>query len=384
MKKQKLFIAILVGLTAGHILAENDRPFSIINTLRVGYDDNVYRTSANEEESAYIADIIELAFRAALSDRTDLTFKSQFVYRSDDDENNFYPNLYAILTHSVSPRLLLELSNKVQSNSKTTSAVPGKYNYVYNTLSFVPSYVLSSKDSLSAPMSYKVKRNESSIDTEDTDLFSAGLTWKRQLTPQRTWAALNLRHTMVDYINRDSENNITLASAQILHTFNPQWQANLAAGGTYNESDFSRGGVNVKSDNVNPYLSAGLTFAPSPVTRFTANVSQQYQESDTSLYAGQEATSFTLGAQHDFTAKIMGKLTASYVDSDYDSSEFEQLLGIADRSEEYIDVGVRFQYKLNRNNSLELGVRHREKMYDNIANRDWEQNLVDVGWRLEL
>src|SRR6056297_891703 len=122
MKKQKLFIAIFVGLTAGHILAENDRPFSIINTLRVGYDDNVYRTSANEEESAYIADIIELAFRAALSDRTDLTFKSQFVYRSDDDENNFYPNLYAILTHSVSPRLLLELSNKVQSNSKTTSA----------------------------------------------------------------------------------------------------------------------------------------------------------------------------------------------------------------------------------------------------------------------
>ncbi|MBL7017233.1 MAG: hypothetical protein ISR84_06725, partial [Kiritimatiellales bacterium] len=222
MKKRQLLIPTLVGLIVGQIFAEGDRPFTIINTLRFGYDDNVYRSSDDPEKSAYIQDIIDLSFRAALSDRTDLIFKSRFDYRSDK-EMNFYPNIYAVLTHSVSPRLLIQLSDKYRSGSKTSREASERYNYFENTLSFVPSYVLTPQDSLSAPVSYKIKRHEEEVEDLDADILSAGLTWKRTLSPQRTWVALNLNQMMIDYINRDSSYDSTRITAEISHTFNPEW-----------------------------------------------------------------------------------------------------------------------------------------------------------------
>jgi hypothetical protein len=386
MKNKKLIVSVLIGMLAGQIFAEGDRPFTIINTLRVGYDDNVYRTTNDQEKSAYIRDIIDLSFRAALSDRTDLTFQSRFDYNSDK-EQNFYPNLYAILTHSASPRLLLKLSNKFESNSTTSATRSGKYNYLINTLSFVPSYVLDSKNSLSTPVSYAIKRHEQIAEQLDYDTVSAGVTWKRQLVPQQTWAALSLSQKMIDYINRDSKNEITFASATVSHTFNPTLQGKLGAGVTYNQSDFSiqlPGGSSrtITSDGVNPYFIAGLVYSPSPDTRFTADVTQQYQESDSQLYAGKNTQSLSLGFQHDFTARIMGKATASYARSDYDNQDNE-VVNKNDLSEDYVQLGVRVNYKVNRNNFIELGLTRREKMYDN-GNLDWDQNRVDIGWRVTL
>lgn len=386
MKNKKLIISVLIGMLAGQIFAEGDRPFSVINTLRVGYDDNVYRTTDDQEKSAYIQDIIDLSFRAALSDRTDLTFQSRFDYRSDK-EQNFYPNLYAILTHSASPRLLLQLSDKFTSGSTTSASRSGKYNYLINTLSFVPSYVLDSKNSLSLPLSYSIKRHEEIAEKLDYDTVSAGLSWKRQLIPQQTWASLSLSQKMIDYVNRDSQNDITFMSATISHTFNPNWQGQLGAGVTYNQSEFSiplPGGSSrtITSDGVNPYFLAGLTYAPTPQTRFTADLTQQYQESDSLLYAGKNSRSLSLGFQHDFTARIMGKATARFTRSEYDNEDNEVANSI-DLDEDYVDLGVRVHYKLNRNNFIELGLTRREKMYDN-EDRDWDQNRVDIGWRVTL
>ena len=383
MKNKSFFTSVLVGLLAGNVFAEGDLPFSVINTLRFGYDDNVYSTSKNQEESAYVQDIIDLSFRAALSDRTDLIFKSRFDFRSDK-EMNFHPNIYAVLTHSVSPRLLLQLSDKFTSGNRHTSSKEGRYNYYHNTLEFLPSYVLSPKDSLSAPVSYTIKRHEDEIDNEDTDIISAGLSWKRELSPQRTWAALHFSQLMIDYINRDSTADFTRLSAEISHTFNPQWQGVLAGGVTFDQTDFTVQGtnLNVTSEGVNPYFNAGLTYSPSPQTRFTANVIQQYKESSSASYAGENARTIALGAQHDFTAKIMGKLTASFTETERDQQDNETTSG-GTTNEEYYDLALRFQYKINRMNFLELGFRHREKAYD-ISSRDWDQNMVDVGWRVEL
>lgn len=382
MKNKSFFASVLVGLLAGNVFAEGDLPFSVINTLRFGYDDNVYSTSDNQEESAYVQDIIDLSFRAALSDRTDLIFKSRFDFRSDK-ELEFHPNIYAVLTHSVSPRLLLQLSDKFTSGNKNTSSKEGRYNYYNNTLEFLPSYVLSPKDSLSAPVSYTIKRHEEEIELEDTDIISAGLSWKRELSPQRTWAALHLSHLMVDYVNRDSTADFTRLIAEISHTFNPKWHGVLAGGVTFDQTDFTVQGtnLNVTSEGVNPYFRAGLTYSPSPQTRFTANITQQYKESDSALYAGESARTLALGAQHDFTAKIMGKLTASFTETERDRQDSETNGGST--TEEYYDLALRFQYKINRMNFLELGLRHREKAYD-TANRDWDQNMVDIGWRVEL
>ena len=386
MKNKQIFIVVLIGVLAGNIFAEGNMPFSVINTLRVGYDDNVYRTSQNPQESAYVEDIVDLSFRAALSDRTDLIFKSRFNYRSDK-EMVFHPNLYAVLTHSVSPRLMLQLSDKFTSGNKTSSTREGRYEYYYNTLSFSPSYVLTPKDRLSVPLSYQIKRNENKIDAEDADIISAGVSWKRELSPQRTWAALNLSQVMVDYVNRDSKADYTQITAELSHTFNPQWQGVVEGGVTFSQTDFSYTipgtniNVNVKSDEVNPYFRAGLTYSPSQRTRLTADVYQKFRDSNSALYAGENARALAFGAQHDFTAKIMGKLTTRFVETDRDQKNNET--GGGTTTEDYFDIGLRFQYKLNHSNFIEFGVRHKEKAYD-TGNRDWDQNMADIGWRVEL
>ena len=382
MKKRQLLIPILVGLIVGQIFAEGDRPFTIINTLRFGYDDNVYRSSDDPVKSAYIQDVIDLSFRAALSDRTDLIFKSRFDYRSDK-EMNFYPNIYAVLTHSVSPRLLIQLSDKYRSGSKTSREASERYNYFENTLSFVPSYVLTPQDSLSAPVSYKIKRHEEEVEKLDTDILSAGLTWKRTLSPQRTWVALNLNQMMIDYINRDSSYDSTRITAEISHTFNPEWHGSLEFGVSFDQTDFAIPllSTNVTSESMNPFFRAGLEYEPSPRTRFTADISQQYSESESTLYAGQTSRELRLGAQHDFTAKIMGKVTARFGETERDQQESET--GGGTTNEERFDLDFRLHYKLNRINFLELGMKHSEKTYD-TGDRSWDQNMIDVGWRVEL
>lgn len=400
MKRKQFFIPVLVGLVAGQIFAEGDRPFTIINTVRVGYSDNIDRNS-EKEGSAFIRDMVDLSFRAALSDRTDLIFKSRFDFRSDKDENGLYPNVYAVLTHSVSPRLTLELADKFTSGEKTSSGAAGRYDYFENMLSFTPNYILTSKDRILLPFSYMVTEHDSKIEWEDVNILQAGITWLRELSPQRTQVALNFRANRVTYPNLyatsiynydDSEAGYDSleVTTELRHTFNPEWQGNVEVGLTYvkpdnpNYYDLTNAYHEAENDNrVEPFCRAGLAYEPSPRTRLTADVSQRYQESGESRYSGTSASEFRLGAQHYFTAKIMGKMTARFLDCEYDAKD-AKTDDFVDNTNERIDLDFRLQYQLNRINFLELGYRYREKSYDNDSARDWDENMVDVGWRVEL
>lgn len=382
MKKQQLLIPVLIGLVTGQVFAEGDRPFSVVNTLRVGYSDNIDRSSDDKDGSAFIRDMVDLSFRAALSDRTDLIFKSRFDYRSDKDENNLYPSLYAVLTHSVSQRMLLQLSDKFKSGEMTSRYGDGRFDYFENTASLVSSYIMTPKDSLSVPVSYTIERHDNEIKEEDTDIIVAGVNWKRELSPQRTWAALNVNQILVDYTERDSSFESTRFTAEISHTFNPEWQGNLEAGLSFDESD--RGGLRGDSKGESPYLRAGLAYTPSPRTRLTGDFTHQYKESDNSGYSAETSSEIRLGAQHDFTAKIMGKVTARFEKMDYDAGDTEDPVPVEeDETIDRFDFDIRFHYKLNRINFLELGYRYTEKTYD-TADTDWDENMVDVGWRVEL
>lgn len=428
MKKRQLLISLFVGLIVGQIFAEGDRPYTIINTLRFGYDDNIDRNQ-DKHGSAFVKDIVDLAFRASLSDRTDLTFKSKFDYQLDDGKNkrnNFYPNIYAILTHSASQRLLLQLSDKYRSGSKSSSSVgvSGRYDYLKNTVSFVPSYVLSQRDKLSAPVSYMIERNDEEIEKEDVDAIQAGLSWERELSPQRTQVGLNLRLRNVSYPNNYSSYLVRVDSnhvkrvdfsssesgydaiemtAGLRHTFNPEWHGNVEGGFTYimpdnpdydetiyttqNGSVIATNGPNrVVHDNdsqVAPFLRLGLIYEPSPRTRLNADLGYQYTEASSSSYSGMQSMSLMFGAQHDFTAKIMGRATARFMNSEYSKDDSRTINGSGDSTEDSFDLDFRLRYKLNRINSLELGLRHNEKSYDD-SNRDWDQNMIDIGWRVVL
>jgi len=114
MKKRKLWMPVLAGLLFGQLSAQGERPFKVINTIRAGYNDNLYRTD-DPTKSFFVTDVIDLSLHAVLSDRTDLMVKSQLTLLDDDGGSEFYPNLYAMLNHSVSSRLLLRLSEYYRS-----------------------------------------------------------------------------------------------------------------------------------------------------------------------------------------------------------------------------------------------------------------------------
>lgn len=409
MKKRKLLIPILAGLIIGQIFAEGNRPFSIINTLRFGYNDNPDREEDGGSGSAYVEDIIDFAFNASLSDRTDLVVKSRLRFKTDT-ENTIHPYLYAVLSHSVSPRLMFRFSEYYRSGEKTTGRVDGRYDYFINKLGVTATYVLTEKDRLELGVNHTLRQHEEEIEDDDYTTVGASVSWARDIRPQRTRSKLSLavrqteydKRRLVDslagvytntYNSRTSGHDAVDLTLEVNHTFNPSWQGTIEGGFTYvqpnrrdylHETPATTNFVRVSdSARLSPIFKLGATYSPSPRTRFTGNYSHTYSESDDSYYVGQTKDELRFGVQHDLTAKILAKATARFLFTQYDEADNETSRSGDRSNEERMDLELRFTYKVNRLNFLEMGLRHSEKSYDD-GDGDWAQNMFDVGWRVEL
>lgn len=445
MNRRKFLIPVLVGLMIGQIFADNERPFGLANTVRFGYSDNIYRNPEGKN-SPFITDIVDLSFKAALSDRTDLIVKSQLVLLDDNanNGNQLYPNLYAMLNHSISPRLLLRLSDVYRSGEKSGqgigSSANARYNYFDNTVTGSADYVLTEKDRLGASLSHEILRHDKELSDLDYIMIGSDLSWKRELSPQRTYATLSFSPRNANYdgyrihkgsyvvTTTNSVGNVTdkfvdgeelddqagLDQVDIVgslsHTFNPNWQGNIGAGFSlikntrpdvaYNEYwetyDTNNVLVDVGSTNrvaknddgvrLAPLLMAGLVYSPSPRTRFSGDLSMRHQPSSDNQYNGQDSVELRFGVQHDLTAKLMAKVTVRFANVVFAAEDRRDAVDPTkttgtEKTQNQMDADFRLTYKLNRINFLEAGVMHREMSSDDF---DWKENRVDVGWRVEL
>jgi hypothetical protein len=416
MRKRSLWVAVLAGLLMGSLFAESERPFKVANTIRFGYSDNLYRNQ-DEKESVFWSDVVDLSFRAALSDRTDLIAKSQITLLDDDGGTDLYPNLYLMLGHSVSPRLLLRLSEYYRSGDKSGDDVTSaeddneRYNYFINRVEFSADYVLTDKDRLESSVNHEILRHDSEIDRLDYTSIGGGVTWKHILSPQRTYSTLNLRQKRVSYDNRaddfvrydgvifdyfddEAYEDSTDITAGLNHTFNPQWQGSFEVGATYRQPEFpdyqTTDGTNVtvkrmeNKDDWTPLIKAGLVYTPSPRTRLSADVLMRSEPTSSDERNSQDTAEIIFGAQHELTAKLTAKASARFARTDVDQNDDNdtvsgnQSLG----DEERMDLEFRLIYQLNRMHFLEAGVSHSEKDYSD--GEGWEDNRVDVGWRVEF
>jgi hypothetical protein len=268
-------------------------------------------------------------------------------------------------------------------------------------------YVLTRKDRLIGSANYEILQHDKEIETLDRETVDAGLTWSRELSPQRTFSTLNLRQRrimydkmlvdtpQIDYLGKSAYVDETEMSAGLTHTFNQQWQGNVEAGVTYSQPDFPDKNVTVppvttleKEPNeatLSPLFRAGMVFSPSPRTRLTGNFALSHQASDNDGYGGQDTSELSFSAQHDLTAKLMAKATARFANTTYDSQD-NVTKAKADRAgttEDRMDFEFMLTYKLNRMNFIEMSAMHREKDSD-ADDASWAENRVSVGWRLEL
>lgn len=376
----KIWISVLTGLMVGQLFAEGEKPYTVANTLRFGYNDNLYR-NGESKGSFFLTDIIDLSYRATLSGQTDITVKSQLHLLDDKAGNDIYPNLYVMLNHAVSPRVLLGLTEYFRSGETTGSGtVPGtnrRQNYYFNRVSGSVDYILDQKNRLQGSAGHSILRNEDDDDSTQLDYttMDTGVTWKREMIPKRTFTTMNLRQRWTEYENRNSSFEATDLSAGIGHTFNPKWSGTAEAGVTHVRPDVS--GVETKN-SMNPLINLGLAYDPSPRTRLDGEFSYRYEESGDRRFGGQVSREFRFGARHDLTGKVNIKATARFANTEYDNN------ASANRSteEDRMDLGLRLSYKLNRIHFLETGIRHSK--IDRKVGEDWEQNVVDVGWRVEL
>jgi hypothetical protein len=379
---KKCLLPFLCGLVAGQVFAAVERPLSIVNTLKFGYTDNLYRAGQNEEESFYVTDVVDLAFRAAFSDRTDLTAKTRLELRDDTGGVNFYPNLYLLLNHSISPRFQLSLTEYLRTGDQSGQIGANRNqrdNYYYNKVGIGLDYIADQKNTIESSADYAIKRyEESPADNLDTTTVSAGVGWSHEILPQRTRSTVSVRNSWVDYDNINAKYEQTDGTVLLSHTFNPEWAGSVMAGASHIRKDFP----NDDGSTINPLASVGLVYTPSPITRFNADLSRRYTQSDSLGYGGQETTDLRLGVQHDITAKIMGKATARYAWSEYDGND-ALTAGRGDMKEERMDLGLKFSYKINRINSLELSLRHRRTERD-AGGTDWDENSAYLGWRVEI
>jgi hypothetical protein len=387
MHKVKLWMPVCIGLIAGQVFAEGERPFTVVNTLRVGYSDNLYRSS-NDESGTFVTDMLDLSFRAALSERTDMSMSSRLTLLTDQKEGGgVYPNIYVTLNHSVSPRLLLSVTEYFKMADKsggdvTTASQNARYDYFQNILGGSADYVLTDKDRLTGTANYSILKNDEEIEVYDQTSYGAGLTWKRELTPERTFSTVNLRQNRTIYDNifyqgDEAYFDQTDLSAGLNHTFNQQWQGSIEAGVGYVAPNYSAD----SDSSLNPLFNAGLVYNPSPRTRLTGDFSLKHEASDSNSYGGQNTTELRFGAQHDLTAKLMVKATARFANVTYDGDD-----GISgtstDETKDVTDLNLRLSYKLNRIHFLEAGVQHQETNRD--TGTSWSENRMDIGWRVEL
>ena len=239
--------------------------------------------------------------------------------------------------------------------------------------------MLDEKNRLSASVNHGVERNDGVLDSLDYTQVGVGLAWLRTIRPQRTRAKLALDHTMMEYDNRDSSYDSTDVSLEVNHTFNQSWHATVMGGITYLQPDF--GTLADSSADVAPLFSLATTYSPSPRTRFTGRFLQRYGVSSSSSYGAMNSQEYRIGVQHDLTAKILAKGTIRFLDSQYDSGDNETGGGKSD--EERMDLIAELRYKINRLNFLELRLMHSEKTYD-TGRGDWDNNSIDLGWRVEI
>lgn len=383
MISKKIIIPVVTGLLFGQVMADSDRPFSVVNNLRIGYTDNLYRNTSSKT-SAYVRDIVDISFRAALSARTDFMAKTRVELLNDSEDFEFYPNLYAMLSHSASPRWLLRLTDYHRSGEVSNGAggVNTRENYFYNRLQGSANYVLNEKNRLEFSGSYGIKRHENTAGLLDFTTMEIGSSWSRELIPQRTRSTVSLSQRWVDYVDstRSDSHDATEGYVGISHTINQQWQGNLDFGATH-----VRPKATANADSrLNPLARAGLVYTPSPRTRLNANFTRSYTESDDSGYAGQDVTEFRFGVQRDLTAKLMAKATARFAQTEYDQKDSNSPVPV-DTTEDRMDVELSFTYEVNRINFIELSLKHsQEDRTSGGASTDWDENRIELGWRIDI
>ena len=363
---------------------------SVGNRLRLEYDDNVYESQDDKQDSFKIIEELELGVTLNFEPTfITLRYRPSFTWwdKREPDDTDLHHDLDLVINHRVSPRLSLGLKNtfrdaQVAEAIDRGTVVREEGNYIYNVTDGNVDYRLFPRTFMLVGGRYTtLQYDEQSVaDTEDYDIWSAGVTLRQNLT-DLTRLMADYRFESIDYSGDDRGSDSDYIGLGIEHVLGASFVGVLRGG--YQSKDFNDEAV---EDADEPYFDATLTYIYSPRTRFSAGGGFSMFEADVYPFANQDRTIFFASVAHDLTAKISAYLSTSYQLSEYDADQkITTDVATPDTfsgDENIMQASARLAYQVNARNSLELNYQYID--LDSDLRDDFDRNRVSLGWRLDI
>jgi hypothetical protein len=389
MSKEKLCLLTVLSLISASVFAGKDSSIKIQNTVRLGYDDNIYQAK-EETGSAFVSDIFNISGKMTFSERSELLlfWQPEFKYRFDaDPEAITYQDVYGRFSHGLTQNVFFQLSDRFRYQQKgAQSGANGvDNNFIENNLKGALDFTLSKESQVKVGAGYSLRRwdddNYGQTLGNDYDQFVGDASYLRELKPNKTTAIAG-----VNYVNHsfDGDRGGYQSTALYLgvdQNFTPAVSGNLRVGGSFSTIDTGT----EENDAYAPYLQGKLLMQASEDTTFTGSIGYSMDKSENSGYNAQDSFKFDLGLQHKLTSKLTLSSTVGYTLSFY-NSDYARNVGINDDAEDRVfRFKIRASYEINKNNFVDLGYAFTTRDTTEAQYlTEYNRNVVDLGWRFKF
>lgn len=389
-------MSVLVAAVASSAMAQQEHVIRVQNNVRVGYDDNVY-LNANEVESAFITDILNISGKLNFSGRTDAVFSYQPEVRylfDGEPSTSTYHDLYGQLNHALSTQVFMTLSDRARYQMR--DAQDGQVsqtdaNYFENDLKGALDITVSELYNVKLGGGYQMRLWDDDNYGEwnsitmsggnNFDEYDASASVIRDLNDSLTKAMVGVDYSNLEYDGGRGGYDAVVVMGGADHIFSQYMTGFGRVGATMASVDNMSG----SEDTTSPYFNVGMDYNPTDKTSFNTSAGYSIYRSQNSFYNSQDRLNVGVGVSHDLTSKISIASSLSYFMGWYDSTV--AINGAAtglDVQDSTVQWSVRGSYQINRNNFVELGYQFTDRSIDAGLVTDYQRNRVDLGWRLRL
>ena len=389
MSKEKLCLLTVLSLVSASVFAAKDSSIKIQNTVRMGYDDNIYQAK-DETGSAFVSDIFNISGKMTFSERSELLlfWQPEFKYRFDADSKSInYQDVYGRFSHGLTQNVFFQLSDRFRYQDKgaqSGTVSRTDENFIENNLKGGLDFTLSKESQIKIGAGYNLRRwednNYGQTLGNDYDQFVGDASYLRELKPNKTTAIAG-----VNYVNHSFDGDrggyqSTALYLGIDQNFTPTVSGNLRLGGSFSTIDTGT----EKNDAYAPYLQAEVLMQASEDTTFTGSIGYSMDKSENSYYNAQDSFKFDLGLQHKLTSKLTLSSTVGYTLSFYDSDYVRNGSSVTGDGEDRVfHFRVRTSYEINKNNFVDIGYAFTTRD-TSTGLSEYDRNVIDLGWRFKF
>jgi hypothetical protein len=398
MRKIEILCAAAV---LGAFTMEAAAEFRLSNRIRFGYDDNIYQTEKNEQDSLRIIEEIEATVNQVLDNTyLGITYRPSLLWveAREDDEFDVLHNLNFNLIQEFTPRLTLDLSDTLRAG-QLPELTDGDYivredeDNIYNAAKASLMYEFRPGTRLDLSGRYLTLRytekwpdattGEDLHDYDNYDSVVAGLSLRQQLGSLTTLSA-DVRYQTLTYekspVGFERDSDMVFGGLGIEQTMGPSLLGSLRAGVEQRMYD-----ADSYDDQTMPYAEGSLTWMPSPATRLTLSASYSIYESDITNYMSQNRTYASLSLAHDFTSRLHFYCSGAFTHGEYEKDySNKSLAGLEDGDEDSVSFASRLSYQVAPKHWLELNYQFIKLDSDVTGRQSYDNNRVDVAWKYQI